>query len=92
VTGPSILNQATELVRVDTLHQHPDNPNVGDREAIRESIMEHGLRDCVGAVGDSAHPVRLAPHRRVPRARRRDTTGKPAERVAGELDMFNRMS
>lgn len=43
MTGPSILNQATELVRVDTLHQHPDNPNVGDRDAIRESIMEHGF-------------------------------------------------
>lgn len=41
---PDIINdQRYELVEIDRLEPHPDNPNVGDRESIGESIDENGF-------------------------------------------------
>ena len=40
---PQIVDQQHELVAIVDLKPHPKNPNVGDRDAIRESILENGF-------------------------------------------------
>lgn len=41
--------QQYELVAIDTLHEHPENPNKGDVEIIDESIAENGFYGAVYA-------------------------------------------
>lgn len=40
---PATVSQSYEVVRLDELDQHPDNPRQGDVGAIHESIAENGF-------------------------------------------------
>lgn len=40
---PGILAETTRLVPVSKLKEHPDNPRIGDVEAIKESIQANGF-------------------------------------------------
>ena len=39
----SIINTRTKLVAVDSVHPHPDNPRVGNVDAITASILANGF-------------------------------------------------
>lgn len=45
------------MVDIDTVHQHPDNYNNGDEEAIRESVEVNGLYRPVYAQQTTGHLV-----------------------------------
>ncbi|MEO1064809.1 MAG: ParB N-terminal domain-containing protein [Actinomycetota bacterium] len=58
----SLLNTRTELVDVDTLTPHPENPNQGDVGAIAVSIEEHGFFGTV-LVQESTGTILAGEHR-----------------------------
>lgn len=61
-----ILNQETEMVPVDEIECHPDNPREGDVQAIAESIEENGfygsivVRESTGQILAGNHRYRAA--------------------------------
>lgn len=52
-----LLQQAFELTSVDALTPHPENPRVGDVDAIAESINVHGFYGAVVAQRSTGHVI-----------------------------------
>lgn len=50
-----IINEVTEIVPVDSITPHPDNPRIGDVGAIHESIKAHGFYGSVIVQKSTGH-------------------------------------
>lgn len=84
-----ILSQASELVPVEHLTQHPDNPNKGDIRAVMDSIREHGFWGTVIANRKTRHV--LAGNHRFEAARQLGLVSIPVSWVDVSEEMEKRI-
>lgn len=72
---PRVVNAAVETVPLDQLRPHPENPRVGDVDAISDSLDAHGFYGVLVAQRSTGHV--LAGNHRLLAARRRGLTELP---------------